>query len=66
MLFDPVSAIVVASAIGVSSLVRNRDDQILRMIESRFAPTLSEPYRIVLERGDVAVAASAMILADDS
>lgn len=65
MLFDPISAVVIAGAIGVSSLVRNRDDQILKMFESRMTTTLSQPYRIVVEHTNGKLAESSMVLSEE-
>ena len=52
MIFDPLSAIVVAGAIGVSGLLKSKDDVIVRYIENKFISIVDEPHRIVIESSE--------------
>jgi hypothetical protein len=58
MIFDPLSAIVVVSAIGVSGLLKSKDDVIVKYIENRFISIVDEPHRIVVEPGTFVLAKS--------
>lgn len=49
MIFDPISALVVVGAIGVSGLLKSKDDVIVKYIENKFISIVEKPHRIVIE-----------------
>lgn len=62
MFIDPISAVVFFGAVGVSGLLRTRDDQILAAVEKRLLANTPELHRIVIDYDPKQVAESAMNL----
>lgn len=48
MIFDPLSAVIVVGAIGISGLLKSKDDVIVKYIEKTFISDVEESHRIVI------------------
>jgi hypothetical protein len=64
MIFDPISAVVLFGAVGVSGLLKSRDDQILAVLEKKLHLDQPSLHRIVIDFDPKQVFQSSMSLSE--